>query len=46
MLRGNLRLNINWQASDKWSFEINSAYTNNKTQLVQAGNNWTALLDD
>ena len=44
MLRGNLRTNINWQASDQWSFEINSAYTNNKTQLVQAGNNWTALL--
>jgi TonB-dependent SusC/RagA subfamily outer membrane receptor len=44
MLRGNLRMNINWQPSDKWSFEVNSSYANNKAQLVQAGNNWTALL--
>jgi TonB-dependent SusC/RagA subfamily outer membrane receptor len=44
MTRGNVRLNLNWTASDKWSFELTSAYTNNSAQLVQAGNNWTALL--
>lgn len=42
--RGNLRLNLNWNPSERWSFEINSAYTNNTTRIVQAGNNWSALL--
>ncbi|MBI2537156.1 MAG: TonB-dependent receptor plug domain-containing protein, partial [Gemmatimonadetes bacterium] len=42
--RGNLRVNLNWTTSDKWSFEVNSAYTRNATTLLQSGNNWTSLL--
>ncbi len=42
--RGNLRVNLNWTATDKWSFEVNSAYTRNSTTLLQSGNNWTSLL--
>ncbi len=42
--RGNFRVNLNWTATDKWSFEANSMYTHNGTTLLQSGNNWTALL--
>jgi TonB-dependent SusC/RagA subfamily outer membrane receptor len=42
--RGDLRLNLSWTASDKWSFDVNSMYVHNGTTLLQSGNNWTALL--
>ena len=42
--RGNIRLNLNWTASDKWSVGINSAYARNNIQALQSGNNWMALL--
>jgi len=43
-LRGNVRLNLNWTSSDKWNFEMQSAFVKYRAQLIQAGNNWTALL--
>ena len=43
-LRGNVRLNLNWTSSDNWNFELQSAFVKYRAQLVQAGNNWTALL--
>ncbi len=43
-LRGNVRLNLNWTSSDNWNFELQSAFTKYRAQLLQAGNNWTALM--
>jgi TonB-dependent SusC/RagA subfamily outer membrane receptor len=43
-LRGNVRLNLNWTTSDHWNFELQSAFVKNRAQLLQSGNNWTALL--
>ena len=43
MNRGNLRVNLKWLTSDKWSFELNSAYTRNRILALQSGNNWTSL---
>jgi TonB-dependent SusC/RagA subfamily outer membrane receptor len=43
-LQGNLRLNLSWTASDRWNFEMQTAFTKNRNQLLQSGNNWTALL--
>jgi TonB-dependent SusC/RagA subfamily outer membrane receptor len=42
--RGDLRVNLDWTASDKWSFEVNSGYVHDNTTLLQSGNNWTSLL--
>jgi TonB-dependent SusC/RagA subfamily outer membrane receptor len=42
-MRGNVRLNLNWSASDNWSFELQSAFAKNRAQLLQSGNNWTSL---
>ena len=42
--RGNLRLNLNWTASDKLTVGINSAFARNSIQSLQSGNNWMALL--
>jgi TonB-dependent starch-binding outer membrane protein SusC len=43
-LRGNARVNLRWQGSGKVSFDLNSAFTHNRLNLLQSGNNWTALL--
>lgn len=42
--RGNLRVNLNWQVSDKWTFDVQSMYTRNVTTLLQSGNNWTSVM--
>jgi TonB-dependent SusC/RagA subfamily outer membrane receptor len=42
--KGNLRLNLNFLPSDKWSIEARSLFTRNDIDELQAGNNWTALL--
>jgi TonB-dependent SusC/RagA subfamily outer membrane receptor len=42
--KANARLNINWTASDRWNFELQSAFARTQGQLLQTGNNWTALL--
>ncbi|MEO7512202.1 MAG: TonB-dependent receptor, partial [Gemmatimonadaceae bacterium] len=42
--KGNLRANVTFVPSDKWTVEVRSAYTRNLINEVQAGNNWTALL--
>jgi len=42
--RGNLRVNLNWQVSDKWTFDVQSMYTRNVTTLLQSGNNWTSIM--
>jgi outer membrane receptor for ferrienterochelin and colicin len=44
MKRGNLRLNLNWMAGDKVSFDVTSAYTRNRIFELQSGNNWTSLM--
>ncbi len=44
MKRGNLRMNLRWVASDKFTFAINSAYSRNKVLSLQSGNNWMSLL--
>lgn len=43
-IRGNVRLNLNWTSSDNWNFELQSAFVKYRVQLLQTGNNWTALL--
>ena len=42
--RGNMRINLNWTASEKWTVGINSAYSRNKIYSLQSGNNWMSLL--
>ena len=43
-VKGNLRANVTFVPTDKWTVEVRSAYTRNVINEVQAGNNWTALL--
>jgi TonB-dependent SusC/RagA subfamily outer membrane receptor len=42
--KGNLRLNITFVPTDKWTVETRSSYARNFVNELQAGNNWTALL--
>lgn len=42
--RANLRTNLRWVASDKWTFAINTAYSRNKILDLQSGNNWMSML--
>lgn len=42
--RGNLRLNLNWTANEKWTVGINSAFSRNQIWSLQSGNNWMSLL--
>lgn len=42
--RGNLRVNLNWTANEKWTVGINSAYSRNNIWALQSGNNWMSLL--
>ncbi len=44
MKRGNMRLNMRWVANSKWTFAINSAYSQNDILSLQSGNNWMSLL--
>jgi TonB-dependent SusC/RagA subfamily outer membrane receptor len=39
----NLRLKLQWLPSDRWSFDLNSAFGKNDILALQSGNNWTAL---
>jgi TonB-dependent SusC/RagA subfamily outer membrane receptor len=41
--KGNVRLNVNWQASDKLTFDIRSAYSRDYINALQSGNNWSSL---
>ncbi len=41
--KANLRVHLKWLPSDKWSFDINSAFARNNVLDLQSGNNWTAL---
>ncbi len=41
--RGNLRVNVTWDASDKWKFAVRSAFDHNFINSLQSGNNWTSL---
>ncbi|MCC7324767.1 MAG: TonB-dependent receptor [Gemmatimonadaceae bacterium] len=43
-VKGNLRANVTFVPTDKWTVEVRSAYTRNVINELQAGNNWTALL--
>ena len=42
--KGNLRLNLTFLPTDKWTVEARSLFTRNYVDELQAGNNWTALL--
>lgn len=42
--KGNLRLNLTFLPTDKWTIDGRSMFTRNKIAEEQAGNNWTALL--
>src|SRR5439155_847843 len=42
--RGNLRLNLSFIPTDRWTIEAHSSYARNRIAELQAGNNWTALL--
>ncbi|MGQ0537387.1 MAG: TonB-dependent receptor domain-containing protein [Gemmatimonadaceae bacterium] len=42
--KANLRLNVTILPTDRTTIEARSAYTRNKVNELQAGNNWTALL--
>jgi TonB-dependent SusC/RagA subfamily outer membrane receptor len=42
--RNNLRMNLSFLPSDKWTIEARSMFTRNRIAELQAGNNWTALL--
>ncbi len=41
--RGNLRVNVTWDANTKWKFAIRSAFDHNFIDALQSGNNWTSL---
>jgi TonB-dependent SusC/RagA subfamily outer membrane receptor len=41
--KGNVRVNVNWQASDKMSFDIRSAFVRDYINALQSGNNWATL---
>jgi len=41
--KGNLRVNVNWQPSDKLSFDARTGFTRDYIDVLQSGNNWTAL---
>ncbi|HVZ77542.1 MAG TPA: TonB-dependent receptor [Gemmatimonadaceae bacterium] len=41
--RGNLRVNVNWDAADKWQFAVRSAFDHNFIDALQSGNNWTSM---
>lgn len=43
-VKGNLRANVTFVPTDKWTVEVRSSYTRNVINELQAGNNWTALL--
>lgn len=42
--RGNMRINLNWTPSDRWTVGVNSAYSRNQIWSLQSGNNWMSLL--
>jgi TonB-dependent SusC/RagA subfamily outer membrane receptor len=39
----NLRTNLQWLPSERWSFSLNSSFSKNDVLQLQSGNNWTAL---
>ncbi|MDB4886790.1 MAG: hypothetical protein JWN79_2228 [Gemmatimonadetes bacterium] len=41
--KGNVRLNLNWQASNKLTFDVRSAFTRDYINALQSGNNWASL---
>ncbi|HEX4685066.1 MAG TPA: TonB-dependent receptor plug domain-containing protein, partial [Gemmatimonadaceae bacterium] len=41
--KGNVRLNVNWSATDKLSFDVHSAYGRDFIDALQSGNNWATL---
>ena len=41
--RGNVRLNLDFSPTDKWTIDSHSAFTRNQVDLLQTGNNWSAL---
>jgi hypothetical protein len=41
--RGNIRVNLNWTASENLSVGVTSGFVRNKIWVVQAGNNWLGV---
>lgn len=41
--KGNVRLNVNWNASDKLTFDARSQFSRDFINALQSGNNWSSL---
>jgi outer membrane receptor for ferrienterochelin and colicin len=41
--RGNIRVNLNWTASENLSLQVTSGYIRNKIWALQSGNNWLGI---
>ena len=41
--KGNVRLNVNWQANDKLTFDVRSGFGRDYINALQSGNNWSSL---
>ncbi len=41
--KGNVRLNVNWNASDKLTFDARSQFSRDFINSLQSGNNWATL---
>ena len=41
--RANLRVNLNWTASEKLSVDVASGYVRNRIRPLQSGNNWLGV---
>ncbi len=41
--RGNIRVNLNWTASENLSLQVTSGYVRNKIWALQSGNNWLGI---
>ncbi len=41
--RGNMRVNLNWTASENMTIGVTSGYTRNRIWSLQSGNNWLGI---
>src|SRR4029077_8694974 len=41
--KGNVRLNVNWTASDKLTFDLRSSFARDYIHPLEGGNNWSSL---
>lgn len=41
--KGNVRVNVDWTASEKLTFDVHSAFARDYINALQSGNNWSSL---